>query len=62
VITDELAAFRPIASRRFHGVRDKGGGGLPPWYFVDDADAIAFKSLVDQKYKTDRMTSDFGQT
>jgi hypothetical protein len=49
VITDALAAFRPIACRRFHGVGDKGGGGLAHSSFVDNA--IEVKSLVDQNTK-----------
>jgi hypothetical protein len=53
MISDELAQrIGIVLPPDFRAYRDKGGGGLPPWYFPDDEEAINLKSLVDQRYKS----------
>lgn len=62
MITDELARRHNLSlPADFKAYRDKGGGGLPPWGFLDDAGAMELKSLVDEKYKSHRACLPFAR-
>jgi hypothetical protein len=55
MISDELATKLNFSlPGDFIAYRDKGGGDLPPWSFVDDEMALILKQMVNEHYTLHR--------
>jgi hypothetical protein len=55
VITDDIARkFGIRLPADFVGYRNRGGGGLPPWLFLSDEDAVSMRDYVNEQYTRHR--------